>query len=467
MRATFIFLIALSAVLLPPACPQETNPKFQHAVAEAQRWDPYLDTLQERTLRFFLETTPANGLAFDRYPSASPSSIGAVGFALTTYPVAAERGLISRREAARRVRETLAYLSGLPQHGGPTRVSGYKGFFYHFLDVRDGTRFWNCELSTIDTGLMLMGALFCQSYFDRDDTAEAAVRRLADSLYRRVDWTWAMNNSPGISHSWRPEEGFNRTTWRGYDESAFLIMLALGSPTHPVPDGMWEYWVEPCKWAEFYGLEFISFAPLFGHQYSHCWIDFRDIRDRFMRERGIDYFENSRRATISQRLYAIDNPGRWRAYSDSIWGLTACDGPGDTTFVVDGLERRFTGYSARGPSFDWTNDDGTIAPTATGGSLPFAPELCIPALRAIRNRFGERVWREYGFADAFNPTFVTTTTGPDGWVDPDYLGIDQGPIAIMIENLRNGFVWEVMKKNPYIRRGLTRAGFAGGWLGPQ
>jgi hypothetical protein len=433
------------------------------APADSLRWDPFLDTLQERTLRFFLETTPESGLAYDRYPSRSPSSIGAVGFALTTYPIAVERGLIERNDAVRRVQRTLRFLYGLPQHDGPMGAAGYKGFFYHFLDVHTGLRYWKCELSTIDTGLMLMGALVCQSYFDGANADEQELRALADSLYFRADWQWATNGTPGISHGWHPEEGFNKTQWRGYDESAFVIMLALGSPTHPVQDGMWDYWTKPCVWADYYGSSFISFAPLFGHQYSFCWIDFRGIQDRFIKEKGIDYFENSRRATYSHRTYAADNPQHWRGYSDSIWGMTACDGPGDTVVTIDGVPRRFTGYSARGASFDWTNDDGTIAPAAAGGSVAFAPEICIPALKAMSRAHGDTLFRKYGFADAFNLTF-RTTSWPAGWYDPDYLGIDQGPIAIMIENLRNGFVWNVMKKNPYIVRGLRRAGFTGGWL---
>jgi hypothetical protein len=430
---------------------------------DSLRWDPVLDTLQERTLRFFLETTPESGLAYDRYPSRSPSSIGAVGFALTTYPIAVERGLISREDAVGRVLRTLRFLYSLPQHDGSTNVSGYKGFYYHFLDVRDGLRYWNCELSTIDTGLMLMGALMCQSYFDAAKSDEQDLRGLVDSLYFRVDWQWATNGTAGISHGWDPEKGFNKTQWHGYDESAFVIMLALGSPTHPVRDGMWDFWTKPCVWADYYGSSFISFAPLFGHQYSFCWIDFRGIHDNFIQAKGIDYFENSRRATYSHRAYAAENPLHMRGYSDSIWGMTACDGPGDTVITIDGTRRRFTGYSARGASFDWTNDDGTIAPTAAGSSVAFAPEICIPALKAMYRQHGDRLFRKYGFADAFNPTF-RSAAWPDGWYDPDYLGIDQGPIAIMIENLRDGFVWKVMKRNPHIVRGLRRAGFAGGWL---
>jgi hypothetical protein len=183
-----------------------------------------------------------------------------------------------------------------------------------------------------------------------------------------------------------------------------------------------------------------------------------------MRGKGIDYFENSRRATYSQQEYGMEDPRGFRDYSGDVWGVTACDGPGDTTFQVEGKQRQFLGYGGRGVSFDWSLDDGTLAPTGPGGSVAFAPEICIPALKEMRRRYGDRLWKEYGFVDAFNPTFVTQKTGDEGWYDHDYLGIDQGPIAIMIENLRDGFVWNLMKKNPYIARGLRRAGFTGGWL---
>ena len=461
-RLPLMMIAVCCAALMSCAGRRESAPPVTPPPANVT-WDPFLDTLQERTLRFFLDTTPQNGLAYDRWPSHSPSSLGAVGYALTCYPIAVERGLITRAEGARRAATTLRYLYGLPQHPGSTAVSGYKGFFYHFVDVRDGSRYWNCELSTIDTGLMLMGAFTCHSYFDGTSADETALRALTDSLYRRVDWQWATNGGPGISHGWKPESGFNTTTWRGYDESAFLIMLALGSPTHPVRDGMWEYWLEPCRWADYRGQSFISFAPLFGHQFSFCWIDFRGVTDRYIREKGIDYVENSRRATYASRAYAIANPLGMKGYADTVWGMTACDGPGDTTFVVDGVSRRFTGYAARGASFDWTLDDGTIAPAAAGGSLPFAPEICIPALKAMRALHGDRLFRTYGFADGFNMTY-RTERWPDGWYDPDHVGIDQGPIAIMIENLRNGFVWKQIARNPYIARGLRRAGFSGGWL---
>jgi hypothetical protein len=263
---------------------------------------------------------------------------------------------------------------------------------------------------------------------------------------------------------WTPENESDNNSWHGYNESMIMYILALGSPSHPVSPDVWNYWTSTYVWARYYGLEFVSFGPLFGHQFSHCWVDFRGIRDHYMRLKGIDYFENSRRATYSQRSYAAENPRGYRGYSENIWGITPCDGPGDTTFIVDGKKRSFLGYAGRGVSFDWSLDDGTIAPTGAGGSVAFAPEICIPCLKTIRMVHGDRVFREYGFIDAFNPTFVTGTTDEHGWYDHDYLGIDQGPIVLMIENLRNEFVWKVMKRNPYVVQGLKRAGFEGGWL---
>jgi hypothetical protein len=426
-------------------------------------WDPFLDTVQTRTLRYFLATTDARtGLAPDRWPTGSPSSIAAVGFALTCAPIAAERKLITRQEAAKRVLNTLKFLFSARQGDGGDGMSGYRGFYYHFLAIPEGTRAWKCELSTIDTALLMAGILFCQSYFDRKQTSEREIRRLADSLYRRVDWTWSAEDQPGIMLGWMPKKGMDNQSWHGYNEAMILYILALGSPTHSVKPETWDFWTSTYVWGKYYGKEFVSFGPLFGHQYSHCWIDFRGIRDKYLRERGIDYFENSRRATLSHRDYAIENPLRYAGYGENIWGITPCDGPADTTFEIGGHSRRFISYAGRGVSFDWSLDDGTIAPTGVGGSVAFAPEICIPALKAMRNI--PRLWTAYGYLDAFNPTFVTERTGAEGWVDHDYLGIDQGPIVIMIENLRNGFVWDVMKKNPYLVEGLKRAGFTGGWL---
>ncbi|MBI3579216.1 MAG: Tat pathway signal protein [Ignavibacteriales bacterium] len=454
---TYLCVILISA----SAASQQANTSS----ASRQNWDPFLDTLQRRTIQWFLDVTPqSTGLTPDRWPAEwSPSSIASVGFALTTYPVAVERKMITRAEAISRTLTTLRFLWRLPQSEKAVATAGYKGFYYHFLKKDTGMREWNCELSTIDTGLLLAGVLFAQSYFDHNAPGEKEIRALADSLYRRVDWQWAMGKSKGVLMGWKPEEGFHSWTWFGYTEAMILYTLALGSPTHPVPPSAWDVWTERYLWKEYYGQTLVNFMALFGHQYSHTWIDYRGIKDAYMREKGIDYFENTRRAAYVHRTYATKNPHRLLDYSDSIWGLTACDGPKDTTFVVAGRERKFRSYSARGTGAEEEVDDGTIAPTGAAACIPFAPEIAIPAVKAMRNKYGENLWTKYGFVDAFNPTYITPLT-PQGWFDKDYLGIDQGPIALMIENYRNGFVWEVMKKNPYIVRGLKRAGFTGGWL---
>lgn len=426
--------------------------------------DPFLDSLQVKTFRYFWETTPPqNGLAADRYPTRRFSSIAAVGFALTAYPVGVERGYVSREQAVERVLTTLRFFWAAPQGADATKVTGYQGFFYHFLDPTTGYRFETTELSTIDTALLLAGMLFCQSYFDQEEPREREIRALADSIYRRANWQWFLTRPPLVSMAWRPERGFSGNDWKGFNEGMILYILALASPTHPVEPDAWEQWCSTYVWESFYGYEHVNFSPLFGHQYSHIWIDFRGIQDAYMKQKGIDYVENSRRATYAQREYAARNPMKWKAYSREIWGLTACDGPGNVKLMYEGEERQFRKYSARGASARQIVDDGTIAPTAAGGSLAFAPEICLPALKAMKERYGSRIWREYGFIDAFNPSFVTPEH-PEGWFDHDYLGIDQGPILLMTENLRTGFVWKTMKKNPYIIAGLRKAGFEGGWL---
>ncbi len=259
-------------------------------------------------------------------------------------------------------------------------MTRYRGFFYHFLVMETGERFKNVELSTIDTTLLAAGALSCQTYFDREDPVEAQIRADADTLYRRIEWNWASPRPPGVSMGWTPEEGFHSYNWMGYDEAMILYVLALGSPTHPIDPAAWPEWTKTYKWGTYYGQEHVNFAPLFGHQYSHVWIDFRGIRDAYMRKKGIDYFENSRRATYSQRAYATANPGGFAGYGADVWGLTACDGPLDGERIVRGRKRKFQGYAARGASLLHVIDDGTLAPTAAASSIPFAPEIVLPAL---------------------------------------------------------------------------------------
>ena len=470
-RSSIVLLLVASACTTATSVTGVSGPTPPSALTVRQT--AFLDTLERRTFDWFWERTDNNnGLTPDRWPTKSFSSVAAIGFALTAYPVGVERGYVTRSAAAARTLNTLRFMYNAPQGSQPTNVTGYKGFFYHFLDMQTGYRFERVELSTIDTSLLIAGVLFCQSYYTGPDAIESAIRAYADSLYLRIEWPWAMARPPVVSMGWHPETGFIQADWKGYDEGMIVYVLALGSPTHTIDPSAWTEWTKTYNWATFYGQTHVNFAPLFGHQYSHVWIDFRGIQDAYMRGKGIDYFENSRRATISQRLYAIDNPGQWRDYGPNIWGLTAGDGPFDTTLVINGRSRQFWTYRARGAAAGEIQDDGTIAPTAAGGSVPFAPEITIPALIAMREKYGDRLFTKYGFLDAFNATFPRTGLTPQtgtvapgvAWFDTDYLGIDQGPIIAMIENHRTGLIWRVMRTNPYIRTGLKRAGFTGGWL---
>jgi hypothetical protein len=334
--------------------------------------------------------------------------------------------------------------------------------FYHFLTLDKALRFQEVELSTIDTGLLMAGVLSVMSYFDQDNETEQQIRDIADFLYRRVEWDWAMQDSATMSMGYHPERGFlQEARWRGYNEAMVLLIMAMASPTHPIPASAWQAWTRTYQWGTYFGQEHVNFGPLFGHQYSHMYIDFRGIQDSFMRSKGIDYFENSRRATYANRSYCIANPAGYVGYSNKVWGLTACDGPGNANKANPNIA--FMGYSARGAAQWHVTDDGTIAPTAAGGSVPFAPEICLPALDAMYQKYGNRIYKEYGFIDAFNLTIVHKD-GSTGWYDPDYIGIDQGPILIQIENHRSGLIWNIMKKNKYIVAGLKKAGFTGGWL---
>ncbi len=470
------------ALLLVPACRTGAPIAFAPAASEytpTPRELALADTVEERTFRWFWETTDTvTGLAHDRWPRTEFSSVASIGFALTAYPIGVERRWISRAQAAQRTLTTLRHLWALPQGPDQQDMAGYKGFFYHFLRYTDGRRYRDVELSTIDSALLLAGVLFAQSYFTGSDDVEPLIRAYADSLYRRVDWQWAVARAPRLSMGWKPGSGFLSADWNGYSEAMILYILALGSPTHPLGPEAWEAWSATNQWRTYRGQTHVNFSPLFGHQYSHVWIDFRGIRDAYMRGKGIDWFENSRRATISQQQYAIANPRGFRDYGASIWGLTAADGPADTLVTWNGAPLRLHTYRARGVS-DWNDgdgrerDDGTIAPTAALGSLPFAPGIVYPAMVAMRERYGDALFTRYGFHDSFNPTMQDLSavklahgaiTPGVGWVAPDHLGIDQGPIVAMLENHRSQLVWRVMRRNPYVVTGLRRAGFTGGWL---
>jgi len=474
-------------VLLTCTCAVAAPPKFSELPKAQQR---AVDDLEKRTFEFFRDSANVNkGLVPDHWPDDHTgdyfSSIAAVGFGLTTYGVGVERGWMPRREAAKRTLATLRFFHDAAQNDA-VDASGDHGFFYHFLDMQTGTRYhaqhWD-ELSTIDTTLLLGGVLFAQSYFDHATHDEKEIRRLADDIYRRVDWQWASPRAPLVAMGWTPEAGFIHVDWHGYDEAMLLYVLALGSPTHAIDAAAWKAWSETYdrSWGTFQGQEHLGFAPLFGHQYSHVWIDFRGIRDDYMRAHDLDYFTNSRRATFAQREYAIHNPLQWQDYGANLWGLTACNGPRKEKVVPPEIDRyandvkTFYGYTARGAGLRDTLDDGTIAPTAAASSIAFAPEISVPAIIEMQHRYGEALYTRYGFVDAFNPSFTfedrplrTGKVVPGiGWIDTLYLGIDQGPIVAMIENYRSELIWKVMRKNPYIREGLQRAGFAGGWLEAQ
>jgi hypothetical protein len=468
--AAALVLCLLSGATVLAGCQPETAPTHTGYVLQPSE-EAFIEDLEERSFRFFWDLTDsATGLCPDRAPQESFSSVAATGFALTAYPIGVERGYITRSEARQRVETTLRFLFEAPQDSSRSGATGYHGFFYHFLAPKTGHRFAEVELSTVDTALLVAGALFCQTYFDQPD--EVAVAALADSIYARVDWQWASVRPPTIGHGYTPENGHLPYDWRGYNEAMLLYVLALGSPTHPVDEQAWSAWTSGYRWGEFQGQSYLGFSPMFGHQYAHTWIDFRGIQDAFMREKGIDYFENSRRATYAQRSYAIENPDGWKGYGPELWGLSACDGPLEGRFEVGGEPRQFHTYWARGACFTGVFDDGTIAPTAAGASIAFAPEIVLPTLISMQKAYGERVYSTYGFLDAMNPTFDFTNVDVQhgqvdadlGWFDTDYLGIDVGPVLAMAENLRSELVWSTMRRNPHIVRGLRAAGFTGGWL---
>jgi len=415
--------------------------------------------IQRRAYAYFeFETNCQNGLVLDKDAPHWPASIAATGLALSCYPVAVERSFLSRREALQRTLATLRFFASSEQ-SERAEATGYRGFYYHFLDVETGKRAWNCEISTVDTAFLIAGALVAAAYFQGDGSEEREVRELADLLYRRVEWDWLLTNGH-ICNGWKPESGLLPFYWQGYDESLLLQVLALGSPTHAVPPETYRAWTSSFSWKTCYDIDYLYSAPLFTHQLSHVWLYLRGIRDEFMRERGIDYFENSGRATRIQRAYAIDNPQAFRGYGEQCWGVTASDGPGPETRTIDGIERQFFDYIGRGAPYGI--DDGTLAPWAVVASLPFAPDIVEPAIHHYVKKLQLHDVHKYGFRATFNPTF-----GGDpnyGWKSKWHFGLNCGPIVAMIENHYTQMVWELMRSVPYIADGLGKAGFAGGWL---
>jgi len=416
----------------------------------------FLDKVQTSAFQYFIkEANFKNGLVKDRNTTTSPASIAATGFAIPIWALGSEKGWMSRDSAAQITLNLFRFLHASEQSLDDS-ATGYQGFYYHFLDMKTGKRFWNCELSSIDTGLLLAGIRFANQFYIFNNPIENEIRELADILTKRINWEFFQIKKDNqfkntISLGWDKKHGFNDLGWWGYTEALFLYVLSAGAEMPNVEKG-YDAWLSFYQWREPYGKEsgHVAFPALFIHQFSLLWIDFRNIYDSYMKEKGIDYFENSRRATYVQRKYAIDNPNNWRGYDSLTWGLSACDGP-DDSYNFDG--KKFFGYSARGTSGpDSTFDDGTIAPYAAGSSIPFAPEICIPTLNSLYKNYGEKgLWGKYGFVDSFNPTL--------NWFDKDNLGIDQGPMLLMIENYRSGFVWKYLMKDELVRKGLTRLGF--------
>jgi len=390
--------------------------------------DPLLDHLVQSGFRYFWEAADSTtGLVKDRALADGQSdsrrigSIAATGFGLTALCIGAERGLCARSEIEQRVLNTLGYLwEHLPHE---------HGFFYHFVDVTNGERMWKCELSSIDTGLLMCGVVTCGEYW-----LNPQIRVHAKKIYERVDWRWMLNGGQCLSHGWKPESGFLKNRWDAYCEHMLLYLLAMGSPTHPIPPESWDAWRRPVF--EYEGLRFITVnAPLFIHQYSHAWFDFKDKHDTFT-----DYFENSVRATKAHKLFCMNLKARFPEFGEDLWGITASDSA--------------KGYRAWGGPPEQGTLDGTLVPCAAAGSIPFLPSDTLHTLRKMRERFGDKIWKRYGFIDAFNPH--------TNWFDKDVIGIDVGITVLMAENNRSGFVWKMFMRNQDMQRAMRKAGFTPG-----
>ena len=399
-----------------------------------------------------------NGLVADTSRDGSPISIAVVGFALSSYPVAVERGWMSRDEAVQCSLSTLRFFRDCDQSGSPD-ATGYKGFYYHFLDTTSGARVWRSELSMIDTALLIAGALTAAMYFDAPTPLETELRAIADALYLRIDWRWAQNGGDTIMQGWKPESGFLHYGWEGYSEAIVLYALAMGSPNHPVAGDCYGAWTMTYQWENLYGHDYLYAGPLFVHQFSHAWVDLRGIQDPFMRDKRCDYFENTRRAVHVQREYARINPGGHTGFDEDCWGLSAGDGPSDELPDVHGEPRRLFGYSARGVPYG--PDDGTLSPPALLACLPFAPDITLRGVRSMLRRYPALV-RAGRMASGINPGYPTAGEAP--WISEGHFGLDQGIVVMMIENHRSQLIWRLMRRCPYLISGLRAAGFRGGWL---
>jgi hypothetical protein len=436
---------------------RSTRIGHQRTVATFNAEDEALLTALQRAAYEYLVRyrNPGNGLVADTSRPGAPCSIAVVGFALSCWVIACERGWLARTQAAQQTLISLRFLLASRQSDDP-QASGYRGFYYHFLDMQSGARVWNCELSLIDTTLLLAGVLTVGRYFDRPHEAE--IRDAAEALYQRVDWCWAQDNAPTLSQGWMPEFGFLHYGWEGYNEALILYVLGLGSPTHALPANSFTSWTLTYQWERLLGFDVLYSGPLFTHLFPHAWLDLRGIRDAFMREKRSDYYHNSCRSIALQREYCERNPRQQLGYGRDLWGISAGDGPNVYGVRAFGTDHRHFGYMARGVPFG--PDDGTLCPWAMLATLPFAPEAALAGTRQLLARFPQ-VCPEQRFVSGFNPG-VETERG--GWLSEGWYGLDQGLVVMAIENARSGLIWSLLRDSPHVRRGLKRAGFTGGWL---
>jgi hypothetical protein len=419
--------------------------------------EAFLDGLQRAAFDYFTAySNPDNGLIADTSRPDSPCSIAVVGFGLSCYPIAVERGWIPREQAAARVLKTLQFFWDGEQ-SAHANATGYRGFYYHFLDMHSGKRVWRCELSLIDTALLLAGMLTAALYFDAEGT-ETRLRTLAQDLYDRVEWNWALDGADTLQQGWLPEMGFLHYGWEGYNEATILYVLAIGSSTYPLPGASFANWTFTYQWENLLGTDTLYSGPLFTHLFSHAWIDFRGLRDRFMRQMDSDYFNNTRSAIAIQREYAARNPHGFAAYGRNIWGITAGDGPRNPQSALNSRDRRYFGYMSRGAPYG--PDDGTLAPWAMLATIPFEPGSALAGTRELLRRYPE-VCKENRFASGFNPSHRTEGSA---WMSPGWYGLDQGLVVMMIENYRTGLIWKLTRRSSALQAGLVRAGFEGGWL---
>lgn len=415
-----------------------------------------LDTIEQKTFQYFVDKHhPEKGIVQDRAVEGAHASIAATGFALPVYAIGVERGWMTRDQAKDITLKTLRYFANSIQSATDTNAIGYKGFYYHFIGMESGKREWNCELSSIDTGLLLMGVIFARNYYDKNTPEEKEIRDLSAKLLGRLDWSvfYMGENSKHpytISMAWKPEEGTTNWGWHGYTEGLFLYILAAGTGIDN-PEKAYNGWLRTYEWKTPYpGLSHVIFPPLFGHQFSQAFIDFRGLADPYLKAKGIDYFENSRRATLTQQQYAIENPKGWVGYDSLMWGFTACDGPGSSYNFGN---KKFEGYAGRGSSGkdDTVGEDGTVAPYGPLCSLPFTPEQSLATIKNMNKEYGDKIWGKYGYYDSFNPTA--------NWVANDFIGIDEGPMMLMIENFRTGLIWNYVMKDSIIQKGLKTLHF--------